>query len=61
MDLQHLAPHPDRRMRPSTSPQAEPFEFLGSFFPAYGIERAAMLTQPGRNRNLHRPHLLTRS
>ena len=46
MDLQHLAPHPDR---PPCRP-AKSFEFLGSFPPAGGIERAAMVTQAACNR-----------
>ncbi len=61
MDLQHLAPHQDRRARPSASPQAKSFEFLGSFFPACGIEPAAMLTQLAAIATSHRPHLLTPS
>jgi hypothetical protein len=43
MDLQCVTPNPDRPG--PASPPAKSFEFLDSFSPAYGIERAAMVTQ----------------
>jgi hypothetical protein len=49
MDLQYVTAYPARRAG-QASPPAKLFEFLGSFPPADGIERAAMVTQVACNR-----------
>ena len=49
MDLQYVTPYRNGGPGPA-SPPAKSFEFLGSFPPAYGIERAAMVTQAACNR-----------
>jgi hypothetical protein len=60
MDLQHVALPWTGGPAVSLAP-AKSFVLLGSFSPAFGIERAAMFTQAACNRTSHRPHLLTRS